>query len=175
MSDGGWNPDLLKQHYDERLGQIAHDLDGFPEKYATLEDFKILRTLIEDIRADHVHRREIEEIKSQQHEASGRRSTIVLALSVVMTLLGIMFALAWSSQPTTAEIRSQILVESPWLQDRPAIEKRLAALEGAILASHNTLVQHAAGDKELVIRLTAIEKLDQFFCRSRTVKGLAAC
>ena len=175
MSERRWNPDLLKEHYDERLGQISHDLEGFPEKYSTLEDFKILRTLIEDMRSDHVQRREIEEVKAQQQEAAGRRSTIVLALSVVMTLLGITFALAWASQPTTAEISAQIKTEAPWLQDRTAVEHRITVLERELVALRTSLVQHSAVDDVASARLSAIEKLDSFFCKTRTVKGLAPC
>ena len=175
MSAPRWTPDLLKEHIDDRLRLISHDLEGFPEHYATRQDIDLVRQMVEDIRGDHVHRREVEEIKQQQHEAAGRRSTIVIALSVVMTLLGIVLALAWASQLTSAEISAQIQTEAPWVQDRPIIEQRLSDLERQVARLQAELIQKSAADVAAAARLAIIERLDLFFCRTRVLKGLAPC
>lgn len=175
MAEAKWTPDLLKELLDDQIGLIRHDLEGFPERYATHEDVKLMRSMIEDIRQDHVHRREMDEVKQVQHESSGRRNVVVVALSVMMTLLAIIFTLAYKNQPTTQDIRAQIQTESPWASDRPQIELRLMSLERQLAEMKGVIIQHNAADKTLIARLTAIEKLDVFFCRTRAQKGLAPC
>lgn len=70
-------------------------LEGFPQEYAQVSAVDSLRTILDAIRADHVQRREIEELKVTQNQAAGRRSiTSVLAtfaVSVGLVTAGFLF------------------------------------------------------------------------------------
>ena len=164
----GWTPDLLKEHIEDRLNLISHDLEGFPEKYATQDDVRIVRGLVEDIRQDHVHRREIDEVKEQLHEGAGRRVATVIAISVVATLLGVMFAAVWQQQPTHAEIRAQIQTEAPWVSERPGVEARIDKLEQEVTVLQTQVATLKVENAAIRKRVADIEALNKFFCRTRT-------
>ena len=164
-----WTPNLLKQHFDERLNRLTdeliRELDGFPQSYASRNDLETLRTLLESIRQDHVTRREIEEVKntaahsaeqvrSRLDEATGRRAAGVLAVSVLATVLAVVFGVLINNQVTHAEITDQIKTEAPWVADEPAVNARISALERQV--------------QTLQLRVSHGEELSRFFCRTRT-------
>jgi len=164
-----WTPGLLKQHFDERLNhlteELIRELDGFPQSYASRNDLETLRTLLESVRQDHVTRREIEEMKNaaavgdervrtRLDEATGRRAAGVLAVSVLATVLAVLFGVLLNNQVTHAEITEQIKTEAPWVTDEPIVNARIAQLEK----------QNA----NLTLRLANEENLSRFFCRTRT-------
>jgi len=164
-----WTPDLLKQHFDERLNRLTEELirelDGFPQSYASRNDLETLRQLLESVRQDHVTRREIEEMKqgvasgdervrSRLDEATGRRSAGVLAVSVLATVFAVLFGIILNNQITHADINQQINTEAPWLADKPGVEARIDALEKQ--------------NENLKLKLAHEENLSRFFCRTRT-------
>ena len=128
-----WTPDLLKQHYDERLDRLQSDLqhrmDGFPQEYATSLESDQIRKAVEDIRADHVQRREYDDLKNSISESRGGRVVVLAASSIVVAILLLAFGILERGIPTTAEIISLIKTEAPWIADEPAINARISTIE----------------------------------------------
>lgn len=164
-----WTPDLLKQHFDERLNRLTEELirelDGFPQSYASRNDLETLRQLLESVRLDHVTRREVEEMKqaasasddttrTRLDEATGRRAAGVLAVSVLATVFAVLFGMLLNNQISHSEISQQIQTEAPWLADKNGVEARLDLLEKK--------------DENLKSRIVHEEDLSRFFCRTRT-------
>lgn len=146
--------------------------DGFPQEYAQKDEVEVLRNTIESIRADHVQRREMDEVKRAQgkaaedlrtrlDEGTGRQGATRLWVAVVATVLGIAFGAVWKQQLTHAEVSQQIKTEAPWLADRAQIEKEIQTLESN---------QASEGEK-----IAAIQALDRFFCASRVKAKLPGC
>lgn len=91
-----------------------------------------LRTLsraIEDIRAEHVNRREFDEVKSRLDEGTGRRTAFIASLSVIIAIFAITFGVILKGGLTSRDVSAQIQTEAPWMSDRPRIEARISALE----------------------------------------------
>ena len=127
-----WTPDLLKQHYDERLGHLQdefiRELDGFPQEYAKRSEVDVLRSTLDSIRTDHVQRREYDDLKNAISESRGGRIAIAAAVSIIITVLVVTFGLLERSVPTNDEIVNIVKTTAPWLDDKPAIEQRLGLL-----------------------------------------------
>jgi len=128
-----WTPDLLKQHYDERLGHLQdefiRELDGFPQEYAKRSEVDVLRSTLDSIRTDHVQRREYDDLKNAISESRGGRIAIAAAVSIIITVLVVTFGLLERSVPTNDEIINIVKTTAPWLDDKPAIEQRLRIIE----------------------------------------------
>ena len=79
-----WTPDLLKEHYDERLkhlqDEIVRELNGFPQEYAKRSEVEVLRNTLDTIRTDHVQRREYDDLKTSISESRGGRITIAASV-----------------------------------------------------------------------------------------------
>lgn len=115
-----------------------------------------LRTLsraIEDIRAEHVNRRELDEVKSRLDEGTGRRTAFIASLSVITAIFAIMFGVILKGGITRQDVSAQIQTEAPWLSDRPGVENRITVLERE--------------NEQLKVRLAQAEALNKFFCRTR--------
>jgi hypothetical protein len=171
-----WTPELLHEHFKDRLdraeAELRHRMDGFPQEYATRAEMHALRTVMEEMRVDHVQRREVEELKgrldaetdgihSKLDEATGRRTAGVVAITVVMSLVGITLGVMARSGLTHADVSQQIQTEAPWVTDRPDVERRLRALE--------------TENEHLRLQIAAMQQLDKFFCRTRVLADLPAC
>jgi chaperonin cofactor prefoldin len=160
-----WSPDILKQHYDERLNRIETDLHGFPEHYALRDemerDLEFLRLRIEKLSEDHVQRREYDEIRADQKQASGRRTAFVGALGVIVTLMAIMWGLVTNQMITHAQVTEQIKTEAPWVADRPTVESNIDQLDRRAT--------------QLEQQIAVIRQQIEFFCRTRTKAGLPGC
>ena len=128
-----WTPDLLKEHYDERLdrlqNELSHRMDGFPQEYATVVENDQIRKTVEDIRADHVQRREYDELKNSISESRGGRAAVLAASSILVAILLLAFGILERGIPTTDEITSQIKTEAPWVMDEPIINARITSIE----------------------------------------------
>ena len=128
-----WTPDLLKQHYDERLGHLQdefiRELDGFPQEYAKRSEVDVLRSTLDSIRTDHVQRREYDDLKNAISESRGGRIAIAAAVSIIITVLVVTFGLLERSVPTNDEIVNIVKTTAPWLDDKPVIEQRLRTIE----------------------------------------------
>lgn len=150
-----WTPEQLKEHYDERFdrleGELVRKFDGFPQEYATNVETDALRTIIEEMRSDHVHRREIDEVKGELHENTGRRASWGVAAGVVMAILAIMFGVVLQRGITSSDVSNQIQREAPWNRDKGGIERRLAHLEG----------------EETNVELARLQAKVQFLCSTR--------
>jgi hypothetical protein len=120
-----WTPDLLKEHYDEKFCDLNHRFDGFPQEYSTVIEADVVRKQLDVIRSDHVQRRELDEVKEALSEARGSRITAIIAVSIVMTLIGITLAFAYKNTPTSGDISRQIQIEAPWVSDKAGIEARM--------------------------------------------------
>ena len=131
-----WTPDLLKEHFTERLNraeeELRHRMDGFPQEFATRSEVTALRTILEEMRVDHVQRREIAEVKARLDsetdgihqkldENTGRRNATLVAITVVISLLAAMLGIIAKSGVSHSEISHQIQTEAPWVSDRPLI------------------------------------------------------
>lgn len=153
--ESGWTLTALKQHYDERLDrrdrELDHRFDGFPQEYATLASHEILRTSLEAIRADHVQRREFDDVKKELDKGAGRRTAAAALASVVTATLVLAFGYFLHSGLTHADVAEQIRSESPWAQDKPTVESRLDTLERQL--------------GELKLKVAAQQTLIQFLCR----------
>ena len=171
-----WTPELLKEHYDALMALLHEELEGFPEHYAlrseTMRAIDLLRDDLQTIRADHVRRDELEEVKQTQtsasealrvrlDEANGRRGASIIAASVVTTIIAVMFAVAWNSQVTRAEVSDQIAREAPWNHDKTVVEARIAALE----------TTNARQDLQIAQMQTQI----RYFCATRVQARLPGC
>ena len=171
-----WTPELLYKHFKERLdrseAELRHRMDGFPQEFATRAEVVSLRTVMEEMRVDHVQRREIAELKtrvdsetdgihSKLDEAAGRRTAGVVAVTVVVSLIGITLGIMSRSGVTHADISQQIQTEAPWVSDRPEVERRLRELENE--------------NERLRVQIAAMQQLDRFFCRTRAAAGLPTC
>lgn len=167
--EGTWSGDLVHEHFTERLNRLEdalqHRFDGFPQEYGTRAEVDGLRTVLEELRSDHVLRREldsveeglekaVDSIQGQLHEQQGRRAATNVWLAVILAVLGPIIVIMWSFTPSSAEITQQIQTEAPWLEDRPDVMRRLRALE-----DENTALR---------IRLNDIQNLTGFLCRTRT-------
>jgi len=128
-----WTPDLLKEHYDERLDrlqdELQHRMDGFPQEYATTVESDQIRKTVEDIRADHVQRREYDDLKNNINQSRGGRVAVLAASSIIVAILMLSFGILERGIPTTAEIVTLIKTQAPWVADEPAINTRIAAVE----------------------------------------------
>ena len=128
-----WTPDLLKEHYDERLkhlqDEIVRELNGFPQEYAKRSEVEVLRNTLDTIRTDHVQRREYDDLKTSISESRGGRTTIAASVSIVITILVVTFGLIERSVPTNSEIVNIVKTTAPWLDDKPAVEQRLKETE----------------------------------------------
>jgi hypothetical protein len=58
-------------------------LSGFPQEYAKVLSFEELRKSIDDIKADHVQRREVEDLKKFQAKMLGALAILVVILPVI--------------------------------------------------------------------------------------------
>jgi hypothetical protein len=160
-SDTGWNVTTIKEHFDDRLRMLHEELVGFPETYARQVSVEAIRQALESVREDHVGRREFDEIRSAQQAGNGRRTAMVGALGVVLTLGAIMFGQLQRSQITHADVTAQIRTEAPWASDRPGVENELRRL------AQLTVTQ----SQQIVVMRQQIA----FFCRTRTKAGLPGC
>lgn len=163
---------VLGQRIDHLDAELHRELDGFPEHYATQVEIDVLRTGIDTIRLDHVARRELEEVKStaaavadrlqtRLDEQAGRRQATSISISVVATIIAVMFGFIWNAQLSSAEVSGQIQREAPWITDRPAVERRIDALE--------TVRQKQA------LQIAALQAQAKFFCSTRVQVGLPGC
>jgi hypothetical protein len=176
------------EHYATRVDMdlLRSMIETIRADHVTRREMDETKGRIEDVRDSLVLRAEfdksedtlggkIESIHDEQKEGQGRRNAFMVVLSVGMTLLALLFGAVWKSQLTHQEVSQQIGVESPWLQDRTGVEQKLASLDRDVTELTALLGQHKQNDQAVAARLSAIEKLDVFFCRTRTVKGLAPC
>jgi hypothetical protein len=161
MKQQGWNLDALKEHIDGKLGDFAHRLDGFPQEYASANEVESLRKSIEDMRSDHVQRREIEQMQTQMDEARGRRNAGGIAIAVVVTLVTMILGWMVQNSLTQAEVSAQIQREAPWNSDKTEIKGRILTLERELEQARS--------------RIAALEVTNRFFCATRTSAGLPGC
>jgi hypothetical protein len=160
-----WTPALLKEHYDERLNKLDADFtrkfEGFPQEYATKNENDALRTAMQDMRADHATRREVDEIKDRLNESTGRRTAIAASISVVVAIFAITFGVIVNNQVTRAEISDQINREAPWNKDKAIVEGRISKLES----------QNAAQR----LQISQLQTQIKFFCATRIKVNLPGC
>jgi len=161
----GWTLDAVRQHLDLRLTELRHDLEGFPEHYATSVEVETLRGRLESVYADHIGRvefdRAIEPLRAEQERASGRRTTFVGVLGVLLTVTTFMWAMVVNQQLDHADVSSQIQNEAPWVKDRPQVEQELRALR--------------AKTTEQATQIAQMQQTIRFFCTTRTKAGLSGC
>jgi len=133
MPSDKWTPELLKQHYDERLAhlqdEIVRELDGFPQEYAKRADVEVLRNTLDAIRTDHVQRREYDDLKTTITESRGGRVAIAASATIIVSILLLAFGILERGIPTTDEIVGLIKTTAPWLDDRPEINARINHIE----------------------------------------------
>lgn len=156
-SESEWHVDLLKEHYDERLNRIDTEfnrkLDGFPQEYATRLEYEQIRRTLEEMRNDHVPRRELDEIKEEMAKGAGRRTAFVATTAVIVTLLSLVMGIALREGLTRAEVSAQIQREAPWTKDKAGTDARIAALQ-----------RQTARQEVQIARLSDITR---YFCRTR--------
>jgi hypothetical protein len=164
--------DVLSNRISHLDNEMHRELEGFPEHYATQVEIDLLRQAIDAIRLDHVARRELDDVKStaassadrlqvRLDEQAGRRQATTISISVVATILAVMFGFIWNSQITRAEVSDQIAREAPWIKDKTAIEAHIAKLEA------NSQAQR--------LQITQLQIQSRFFCATRTKAGLPGC
>ena len=139
-----------------RLDQHNNLLGQMQEKdatYATKDSQTLLENQINKIIADHVQRREFAELKAQINEGQGRRTAFTAAGSIIVTLLALALGFMYSNQLTASDVREQIKGESPWAQDKTAIETRLDGLLTQIEALRIQAAAHEARDKQICKQL----------------------
>jgi hypothetical protein len=64
-------------------GALSAVLSGFPQEYAKVIALEEVRKAIEEIKGDHVQRREVEELKKFQAKMLGGMAIVVLVLPIV--------------------------------------------------------------------------------------------
>jgi hypothetical protein len=162
----------INDRLDRFEADLRHKFDGFPQEYATNVEVESIRRIVEDIRADHVMRREIDDLKNTQtavndrvvahlNMESGRRSTMIAFSGGIAVLLTAAFGTLWSHQLTPSDVRQQIQAESPWSADRQAVLNEIQKDETVLSA--------------IQVRISEIESLDRFFCRTRQQAHLPGC
>lgn len=164
-----WTLEALKEHYDQRfiaveasaekeLREQRELLAGFPQQYARKEEVNEARQVADKANAELVSRKDFETLEKQVAEAGGHRSALIATASVVVALIVVLLGYIATNRLTTSDVSAQIQKEaptlSPWLRDRPQVEKRLDSLE-----SENSRVR---------LELSQMQSLNRFFCRTRT-------
>lgn len=163
--------DALTVRLNRMEDHLNHRFEGFPQEYGTAHEVEALRTALEAIRADHVQRREIDEVKAVANRSSeelrrrldvntGRRTAYSALAAVVVTLLALAIGFSQNGQLTHQDVTNQIQSEAPWLQDKPEVEQHIQALEVQV--------------QKLQDQLAQVQERDRFFCRTRA-KILPPC
>lgn len=160
-----WTIETLKAHFDDLLAErintirqtdkafteaiekIETRLNEIPQNYAQNAEYNTLRSEIETIKADHVQRREFNEIKDQYSQGRGARLAAAAAMGVIITLITVALGLMYSNQITHADISNQIARESPWAEDKTQIEDEIHQLQQEVVLLKTQLATHEATDK----------------------------
>lgn len=176
MTKDNWTANQVLKILGDRLDhldtEMHRELEGFPEHYATQVEIDLLRKTMDSIRLDHVVRRELDEVKKSTigvadrlqirlDEQAGRRQATTIAISVIATILAVMFGFIWNAQISSAEVSEQIQREAPWVNDKATVERRIDALE--------------ATNQRQALQISALQTQNKFFCNTRISVGLPGC
>lgn len=164
--------DVLEKRIEHLDNEMHRELEGFPEHYATQVEIDLLRQSIDQMRLDHVARRELDELKTNAvgvadrlqvrlDEQTGRRSATTIAASVIATILAVMFGFIWNAQLTAAEVSEQIQREAPWNRDRAGVQREISVLQTT--------------NAKQALQIAQLQAQNRFFCATRTEAGLPGC
>ena len=134
-----------------RLNEI---LEGFPQEYGRKSELENLEAAINVIKADHIQRRELAELKDQHaedvselreahSEGRGVRLTVSAGMGIVIALIAVALGAMYANQLTPADVSGQIARETP----KPEVNARLQRLETQQILLRTQLATHEATDK----------------------------
>lgn len=137
MTEHGWTPDLLKDHYDGIIERIENRLEGFPQTYALREEMRTLDSAIDVIRTDHVKRDEHKTLTEAFAIMQGRRTIIAAIAASAAVLAAATFAFfvadrrSVSARLDQAQVQRHVLeIQVTRLEDEVAVLQRLLAAQG---------------------------------------------
>lgn len=135
----------------EAINKASNHLDeilqGFPQEYGRKDDFETLRKEINNIKVDHVQRREFDTLKDEQTQGRGARLAIFATAGIVVTLIAVALGAMYANQLTHKSVSDQIQIEAPWLADKPALEEEIQQLQQQVILLKTQLAAHEATDK----------------------------
>lgn len=160
-----WTIDTLKAHFDdllterintiratdksftEAIEKIETRLNEIPQSYAQKSEYNTLRDELQAVKADHVQRREFNEIKDQQSQGRGIRIAAAGAMGIIITLITVTLGVMYANQIKHSDISNQIARESPWAEDKPQIEEEINHLQQQVIILKTDLAKHEITDK----------------------------
>lgn len=135
-----WTIDTLKEHFETLLDERDKSLA------LAIANVDVLESKLENIKTDHVQRKEFAELKDAKSQGQGARTTAILALGIIVTLISVALGAMYSNQLTSDDVSNQIHREAPWLADKPVVDSRLNKLETKIVLLQTELKTHEVTD-----------------------------
>ena len=129
---------------DERLDLI---LQEFPQIYGHKSDIDNLQAEISNIKLDHVQRREFNILKEDIIQNRGARAALYATAGVITALIAVALGAMYANQIDHRDISEQISIESPWLADKPQLERQINKLQDEVIALKAQLAANTAADK----------------------------